>query len=104
MCCRHDYDCAEECLGAGEKCVSFDYEYETGNCVLHSVIEGPGIFLRVDNSYHNYERLSAGHSAWFHYDDLPLIHGEVYYINARITNNMGKFNIYIINYFYICMQ
>ena len=74
----------------GEKCVSFDFEYETNTCLLHAVIEGPGVFLRVDKSYHNYERLGSGHSAWFHYDHLPLIHGEVYYINVRITNNMGR--------------
>ncbi len=87
---RHDYECAQACLDFGEKCVSFDYEYVTENCDLQSVIEGPGVHLRTSASYRNFERLSAGHSAWFAYDNLPLIHGEVYYINARITNNLGE--------------
>ena len=92
MAFRHDYDCAKECLDYwGEKCISFDYEYMTENCEIHSVIEGPGVLLRVSDSYHNFERLGPGHTAWFNYDNLPLIHGEVYYINARITNNVGRY-------------
>ena len=71
--------------------MSFDYEYQTENCELQSVIEGPGVHLRISGSYRNFERLGSGHSAWFEYDNLPLIHGEVYYINARIVNNMGTY-------------
>ena len=69
--------------------MSFDYEFETENCELHSVIEGPGVFLRVSASYHNFEKLSSGHSAWLSYSGLSLIHGEIYYINIRLTNNVG---------------
>ena len=88
---RHDYDCAQECLDyLGGKCKSFDYEVRSQTCHLHAVIEGTGVFLRESGMFHNYELLGSGHSAWFHFENLPLIQGAVYYINARITNAVGK--------------
>ena len=74
----------------GEKCVSFDYEYETEVCELQAKIEGPDAPLRVSGSFRNFERLNSGHSAWLGYSDLPLRHGNVYYINAHLINNMGE--------------
>ena len=93
---RLDRDCAQKCLDFGDKCVSFEYEYQTDDCLLQAVIEGPGVHLRLDEAYRNFERLSSGHSAWFYYDNMPLIHGEVYYINVKITNNMGKVTYFTI--------
>lgn len=81
--------CAKRCLDFGTKCVSFDYDHEHGSCDLQAYLEGPDTHLRLKGGYHNYERIGVGHTALLEYEKLPLEHGEVYYINTKITNKLG---------------
>lgn len=92
----HDYDCAKLCRDMGDGCISFDYDYsyESSKCNLHWTIEGIASELVESGSYHNFEKLGAGYTAYFDFDGLTLLHGVSYYLNARITNIRG-FESYI---------
>lgn len=83
------HECATQCINAGTKCVSFDYAYFTESCELQHVVEGPNAKLRVSGTYMNYERLGVGYNSFERYENLPLEHGNVYFINARIGNVLG---------------
>lgn len=82
-------ECATKCVTVGTKCVSFDYAYFTESCELQHVIEGPNAKLRISGSYKNYERLGLQYNSFERYEDIPLEHGKVYFINARIGNILG---------------
>lgn len=84
-----DEDCALACVNYGEQCVAFDYEYKREVCDLHGNIESKDLRLAKSGSYFHFERLGAGHSAWFGFDGLNLIHGQSYYFNAKLENNKG---------------
>jgi hypothetical protein len=82
----HDHTvCSEECIRFGERCVSYDFEFHTETCDLHSVIQGPKADLRISGTYKHFERLDIGHSYIIQHD-LHLLHGQKYFINAEITN------------------
>ncbi|XP_062598765.1 uncharacterized protein LOC134260192, partial [Saccostrea cucullata] len=78
-------DCAEECINFGEKCISFDYEFHSEICDLHSVIEGPLADVRLSGTYKHFERSDLGSTHSFEHN-LILLHGERYFLNAEITN------------------
>ena len=78
--------CASFCLSHTVQCVSFDYDYDERKCRVQKTIEGPDAELRVLKSFHNFERIGVGHSAWLEYKNLSLEHGKVYTINTRIEN------------------
>ena len=82
-------DCATECIKSGIRCVSFDYAYLTESCELQHVVEGPNTKLRKSGTYTNYERLGIGYTSFERYENFPLEHGKMYYINARIVNVLG---------------
>ncbi|XP_060074374.1 uncharacterized protein LOC132554093 [Ylistrum balloti] len=86
---RTAVECAKLCLEYSIKCVSFDYEYHSEICDMHEVVEGPRASLRLSGTFKNYERLGVGHSSYILYENLPLQHATVYYINAKVTNAMG---------------
>lgn len=87
-----DEECAKQCTGFGPKCVGFDFAYETDACFLQHQIEGPENELKGDGSFHHFERLGNGFTTWLEYDNLNLEHGEIYIINAKITNVLGYTN------------
>lgn len=87
-------ECAKKCTGYGKKCVGFDFEFTTDDCFLQASIETPDNELKHDNAFHHFERLGNGFTTWLEYDNLNLDHGEVYIINARITNEL-KYTSYI---------
>lgn len=80
--------CAKECIEFGLKCVSFNYDHNSENCELCSVVEGPSGKLRISGMFKNYERLGVGFNSLMQYD-LDLKHGSLYYLNAEITNTLG---------------
>jgi hypothetical protein len=82
-------DCATKCIQSGKKCVSFDYAYFTESCELQHVVEGPNAKLRISGTYMNYERLGVGYNSFERYENLPLEHGHVYFINVKINNVLG---------------
>ncbi|XP_061168902.1 uncharacterized protein LOC133178171 [Saccostrea echinata] len=82
-------DCATNCINSGKKCVSFDYDFFTESCELQNVVHGPSTKLRRSGTFVNYERLGVGYNSFERYEKLPLEHGTLYYINARITNVLG---------------
>ena len=84
-----DYECAAACIEQGDGCASFDFDYGSDTCDLHWTIEGKAAELVLSGAYHNFEKLGAGYTAYFSYKGLQLIHGEAYYLNARITNVRG---------------
>ena len=94
---KHEVDCADECLNTGDGCVAFDFDYISQKCDIHWTVEGMHAELVVKDAYHNFEKLGAGHMAYFSYDRLPLIQGQSYYHNARITNVRG-FESYLIGH------
>ncbi|XP_013394005.1 uncharacterized protein LOC106161555, partial [Lingula anatina] len=88
-----DVKCAKTCLDFGLKCVAFDYDYKTTTCDLHEFLEGAMAKLATSGAYHNFERIGVGHTSFLEFDNLDLQHGEVYYINTRITNELGYTSI-----------
>ena len=84
-----DNDCADKCIEAGDPCVSFDYDYSSGTCNIHTVIEGIHAQLVTSGAYNHFERLGQGSSAYFTFDDLHLRHGSSYYFNVLVTNDKG---------------
>ena len=82
-------ECAERCRQYGTKCVSFDYEFHSETCDLHSVLEGPFAELRKQGTYKNYERLDVGFNAVIRHQNISIEHGAMYYINTVVTNTLG---------------
>lgn len=78
--------CATFCLSYGFQCVSFDYSYHTAQCVVMQAIEGQLVERRVSGSFHNFERIGVGYTAWFEHLDMTLNHGQIYYFNAEVKN------------------
>ena len=81
--------CATFCLSYNVQCVSFDYNYHTDLCVVLQAIEGPLVKRQVSGSFHNFERIGVGYTAWFKHTNMTLNHGETYYFNAELTNELG---------------
>lgn len=77
--------CAQNCIDFGTICISFDYEFHSETCDLHSVIEGPQAHLRASGTYKHYERMDLGNTHLLEHS-LDLLHGVRYFINAEITN------------------
>ena len=81
--------CADFCLSYGVQCVSFDYNYHSDECVILQAVEGPLVEKRVSGSFHNFERIGVGYTAWYEHTNMTLTHGEIYYFNAEVTNVLG---------------
>jgi hypothetical protein len=81
--------CATFCLSYKVQCVSFDYNYHTDQCIVLQAIEGPSVERQVSGSFHNFERIGVGYTAWFKHTNMTLNHGETYYFNAELTNVLG---------------
>ena len=90
-----DSKCAELCESSS-KCNSFDFDYGTYTCLLHFEIIGITSKLALEGAYHHFEKLRAQQTASFSYENLTLLHGEVYFVNAEVTNVLG-FKSYIVS-------
>lgn len=84
---RSPENCARKCLN-NIKCVSFDYEQSSETCQLYDVIESHTNKLYKKGDFYNYERLGGGFSAFIEYQNQPLEHGMVYYVNVLIENTL----------------
>ncbi|XP_071094116.1 uncharacterized protein [Haliotis cracherodii] len=86
---RFDHECAKQCIDFGQNCVSFDFEYNTQVCDLHSVGEGPSAALRQNGNYKSFERLGVGQKHYKLFKNLNLTHKETYFMNTHVTNELG---------------
>ncbi|XP_070573748.1 uncharacterized protein [Ptychodera flava] len=88
-------DCASHCLNViSTTCLSFNYDFGTsGTCEILLGIEGSAAELHESGRFHYYERLGVGHSLEFYHDDLLLRHGDVYYMQLQVQNDLGYENI-----------
>ncbi|XP_067685182.1 uncharacterized protein [Haliotis asinina] len=86
---KFDYECAKQCIDFGQKCVSFDFEYNSQECELHSVGEGPNAALRYNGNYKSFERLGVGQKHYKIFKNLNLTHKETYFMNTHVTNELG---------------
>ncbi|XP_070573548.1 uncharacterized protein [Ptychodera flava] len=98
--------CAEECVQS-IKCAAFNYDFgDSGHCELLDEIEGNGLDLHEGaarkyscntiaclDSFYYFEKLGAGRTTQFNFDNLQLRHGDVHYINMHITNSLGYENV-----------
>ncbi|XP_066264364.1 uncharacterized protein [Branchiostoma lanceolatum] len=87
--------CASACLALPPlKCISFNYDYGTsGRCELLEEVEGHGVQIHVAGLFHYFERLGIGHAVTFNHRDLQLQHGQLYYFNYYLKNQLGYTNI-----------
>ena len=84
-----DSKCAEECVKFGEECISFNFHYVSHDCWLYTSMESQDIVLADMEQCYYYERLGIGHSAWFGFHNLSVIHGISYIFNIKIQNDKG---------------
>lgn len=85
-------ECSRQCIKAGLKCLSFDYEIATSICDMNDVIEGGGIERRRSGSYSHYQRLGTTYMTYVDFDQFSLQHGTPYYINVGVENELGYKN------------
>ncbi|XP_019614832.1 PREDICTED: uncharacterized protein LOC109462715, partial [Branchiostoma belcheri] len=87
--------CASACLALPPlKCISFNYDYGTsGQCELLEEVEGHGVKIHIAGHFHYFERLGIGHAVTFNHRDLHLQHGQLYYFNYYLKNQLGYTNI-----------
>jgi hypothetical protein len=87
-------DCARTCANLPlSKCMSFNYDFRTGECELMEAIEGHHYSKSRSRLFEHYERLGIGKSKEFIYENLGLSHNKVYYFNFRMVNILGYENI-----------
>lgn len=87
-------DCSRACANLPlSKCMSFNYDFGTGECELMEAIEGHHYSKSRSRLFEHYERLGIGKSKEFVYENLGLLHNKVYYFNFRVVNILGYENI-----------
>lgn len=105
------------------KCLSFNYDFSSGNCELLEAIEGhdfklstvksklififlyfvyfrsvnnqvfPLSFFLQDGHYTHYEKLGVGSNRGFEFNNLKLQHNKLYFLNVKVRNSLGFQNI-----------
>ncbi|KAI8514390.1 hypothetical protein Bbelb_087140 [Branchiostoma belcheri] len=83
--------CASACLALPPlKCISFNYDYGTsGQCELLEEVEGHGVKIHIAGHFHYFERLGIGHAVTFNHRELQLQHGQLYYFNYYLKNQLA---------------
>ena len=80
--------CASQCAKS-LTCLSFSYSQLLGDCELQAVVEGAHAERRTDQHFQTYERVDKARTASLRYENLPLRHGTMYYVNVDVTNVLG---------------
>ena len=82
-------ECASNCLAFPTKCFSFNYADVHRVCeLLNAIGADSDIEFEKDLQYSYYEKRGVGDRASFKYQDLPLVHNRLYFLNLYIVNQL----------------
>lgn len=80
--------CASECVKQAQ-CISFSYNKHVQDCELHDVSESSTVGRNDNQYYETHERLGKAYTTRLLYENLPLRHGTMYYVNTNVVNVLG---------------
>ena len=81
--------CASDCLTFPTKCFSFNYADVHRVCeLLNDIGADANIEFAKNLQYSYYEKRGVGNRVSFKYQDLPLVHNRLYFLNLYIVNQL----------------
>ena len=82
-------DCSADCSNFPTKCFSFNYAEVLRICQLLDAIGADSdVEFAKDQEYSYYEKRGVGNHASFKYENLPLVHDTLYFLNLHIVNQL----------------
>ncbi|KAI6660257.1 hypothetical protein LOD99_10427 [Oopsacas minuta] len=82
-------DCQADCLLFPTKCFSFNYASVLRICeLINDIGADANIQFASDLQYSYYEKRGIGNHASFMYENLPLVHDILYFLNLYIVNEL----------------
>ena len=82
-------ECVADCLIFPTKCFSFNYADVHRVCeLLNAIGADSNIEFENDLQYSYYEKRGVGKRASFKYQNLPLVHDRLYFLNLYIVNQL----------------
>ena len=82
-------DCVADCINFPTKCFSINYAIVPRICELLNYIAGDSsLEFEFDAQYSYYEKRGVGEHATFVYENLPLVHNTLYFLNIYLVNEL----------------